>query len=598
MIFIFVGHRGTGKTQFATRNFLGKTVDLDAKIQRDSGRSPGQIIEEQGEIFFRQLEHQTLKTILLPLLPNAATVDHFVVLGAGFDLDRFDWPKTQHLERVWLRRSTDQRGRVFTNRPRLDPKLSPLAEFQARFQEREVGYGQFADWILEIPEGEHLRASSVAASLFSSSSSGALRSQGGIFTLRAGDRQRSEIIQRRFLHWGFQAFELRTDLLSPEDLAFWLRTLPARQVLWAERIGQRPLRIENENLEIFDWDWALELGEPPAGLAIQSLSFHGSDRSQFGVRSPNLHLKWSPRIESWQDLWAGYEWQQQDPQRRSFLPRSAHGRWTWFRLLMKGKQRLNFVREFAAADAPDQPALVEWIAHQQGSGFAAILGDPVDHSWTPGIHADFFKQKNMPVLRIQIQESEWAQALPCLEKLGLCAAAVTSPLKKEALRWSAQVSDRARGLQAVNTLKRQGKKWSADNTDSTGLHQVLQEQGLDAWQGPVMVWGGGGTLQVLRELFPQAAFYSVRSQALREDSPPAAGIVKDSLWIWAAGPQDPLPEFAAQPAIVLDLNYREDSNARELALRHRARYISGEAMFRFQAAEQQLFWKDLTIERQ
>ena len=64
---VIIGFMGTGKTTVARE--LGRTlsclaVDLDESITRREGRSPNEIIEQDGEEKFRELETQMLREIL------------------------------------------------------------------------------------------------------------------------------------------------------------------------------------------------------------------------------------------------------------------------------------------------------------------------------------------------------------------------------------------------------------------------------------------------------------------------------------------------------------------------------------------------------
>lgn len=598
MIFLVVGQRGTGKSELARRFAPGPVIDLDERILERTGRAPSAWIETEGEPRFREIEREALRELLEMKFPEPP----WIVLGAGFELDEFDVGGAE-VEVIHWRRITDAWGRIFTDRPRLNRNVDPLTEYLERYPAREARFYRHATWTLEWPEGEHLNTISQARALLAAatttrtsatSSASSTRpppvpAHSGIYTLRATDRARADVILERFTRFGFHAFELRTDLLTDDDLAFWIDCLPAERLLFAERRETPALPRFAAGRTFFETDWALEWGAPPAGYS--TWSNHGGGLESFPTPPEGVRLKWSPLIENFAELERGYLWQQADPVRRSFLPRSTDGRWAWFRLWMKDRQRLNFVRELENAEAPDQPALLEFISHVHGENFAAILGDPVTHSWTPGEQAAFFAARAMPVLRIRIAEDEWDEAFPVLTRLGLRAAAVTSPLKHHAFTAATARTPEAERLGAVNTLVQTPAGWRGHNTDEAGLRECLRAEGLLDHPGPVRIYGGGGTLAMLRTLFPAAACYALRTQALRPDSPPApAAADPGGLFIWAAGPRDELPRFPVAPQIVLDLNYRQDSAARELALAHGARYIDGARMFRAQAEAQRLFW--------
>ncbi|MEP6819869.1 MAG: shikimate kinase [bacterium] len=64
---IIIGFMGTGKTTVAqelARKLNCPAVDLDELITEREGRSPGEIIEQDGEDKFRELETQMLREVL------------------------------------------------------------------------------------------------------------------------------------------------------------------------------------------------------------------------------------------------------------------------------------------------------------------------------------------------------------------------------------------------------------------------------------------------------------------------------------------------------------------------------------------------------
>ena len=64
---VIVGFMGTGKTTVArelARKLNCSAVDLDQLITTQNGRSPGKIIEQDGENRFREIETQLLREVL------------------------------------------------------------------------------------------------------------------------------------------------------------------------------------------------------------------------------------------------------------------------------------------------------------------------------------------------------------------------------------------------------------------------------------------------------------------------------------------------------------------------------------------------------
>lgn len=589
---LLIGARGVGKSALikrwqkfsAAKDF--EWLDLDQEVEKVTGQSIASLFQIEGESAFRHLEMSLLNQFLRS---SSAFV---IAVGAGFDWSRFQFPiPRDEIEVIWLRRASDVQGRIFLDRPRLDPHLDPLDEYNARHSGRFAEYERQADWIYEMPEGL-FSESRVEIDLLESSALGI----GGCFTLQ--NRHRTH--RMKLESWHFDYLEIRDDIWSAGEAAKWREVFPTRRMLWAAR---NPAQ-DSKFLDFFHWgdefDWALELG-PPKDEKITIISSHGPDAP---VDPENhRHLKWSPLVETWEQIRQGWKWQQEDPKSRSYLPRSSSGRWQWFRALMKGRQKLNFVREFQT-QAADQPSLSHWLRTPEvPKRFAAVLGSPVSYSWSPITHADFFGEAGLGFFAIDLQREEFATALSFLQELGLVAAAVTSPLKKLAYDFAGNLLDRAKDLQSVNTLWLEKGIWQGENTDLMGLQKAASLS--DFWE-PIFIWGGGGTLSSINAVFPEATEFSARTGKARErrahprievegGSPAHEGKTQifPQTVVWAASPRDPLPPADWRPKVIFDLNYVENSRAREWAMKVGARYISGQSLFYGQAQAQQSLWKSL-----
>lgn len=575
---LVIGHRGTGKSSLLTRIDVSPKRDLDRELERENQQEIFEIMRNRGEEVFRRMEVALARHSL-----DEAGPLEWLASGAGLRLDEVQ-PQGDVL---WIRRETDGDGRVFLDRPRLDPQTDPLAEFRERARLRESVYARWASREYTAPEGLRGPDESERRILF-----GPLEGVGGAVTLFPRHR-------RSIPSLGAELYELRDDLLDSDEIRGHFGKIPTKRILYSVRKNKTlPLEVRASDCWI---DWGLEAGYPPKDeiLSLRErliLSSHGTLKEcllDFRLFSHlPVHLKMSPWVESFEDLKAGHLWWSQDPERRSFLPRSAEGRWAWYRLWMKGRAFLNFWRE-GRGSSPDQPTLWQWLTTPSSAAeFAAVLGSPVHHSWTPVEHQSFFRPRGLPVWAIDIREGEWSKAFPFLEEIGLRFAAVTAPLKGRAFR-SCEPTESAASLGSVNTLARdRSGVWRGDNTDLEGLRVAAENlpRGLTA------IWGGGGTLPVLAKIFPLASAYSSRAGHVRQGSSPLEG--SPSVVVWAAPRSADLvwPPSTWRPQVVFDLNYKEDSPGREYALKVGAEYRSGTEMFLAQAAQQRVFWTSIMKE--
>lgn len=541
----------------------------------------GEIFSRETERFFRQLEIGILEKTVKSALPSSPI---FISLGAGFEgeLPR-EWTK------VWLRRNSDSKGRIFLNRPKLSHR-PPIEDYMARFDKREERYILLADMVLTLREGSSEADVFRLAPYFFKAG----KSLPYFLTLQpwmVANKEKCERVFAQLLHYGFQHFELRTDLIDEKHLP-WLQKAGVnfRKCLLSFRSRDSFLAEKSE----FGWrDWEVGLGDPP--FRAEVLSTHRRVQSLKDtlaeIESYEPHcdvLKVALNMDDMAELKTFHLWREKNPKRLA-LPMSKDGRWYWYRLLNFYRDPLKFVRVDQGV-AFDQPTFLEALQgasfdNQKIESFAAVLGDPVLHSHSPTEHHVFFEKRNKPFWSVTLGESEMSrESLNFLNQLGLECAAVTSPLKIKA----GEVCSTETPL---NTLAFDEAKssWQGANTDLLGL------KSLESYVNePLAVWGGGGMAPTLKEVFPQASFFKARSQALvNGDSLKSSG---PRTLIWAVGRSRMrtgarFPHGDWRPEVVIDLNYAEDSPGREYAQMTGARYISGEEMFKVQAKAQREFWE-------
>lgn len=595
-----IGHRGTGKSSLLPRlegycreaGTAALIFDLDSEIERSEGRPIPEIFSRSGEEAFREIERRVFRELAQRNSGHPGPV--IVAAGAGFAP-----AETSGWEFIWVRRPTDSQGRIFLDRPRLNPAVAPLDEFRERYEARSARYRKLASRVLCLQEGfdfpnraekswfldPFLDLGNAAISV-SGEPVEALRSRAG---------------------WKLRYFELRDDLNSPERILEALLVLPREKVLVSFREPSVTDAVRSIVAERgLAFDWPVEWGDCPWGVPrVHSLHRKGAsldeaiaeiDRASQGSPAGSV-AKLAVRIDTFEELARGHDWFKEKPDSRVFLPSSPSGRWRWYRLVMGGRMPFAFVRE-SEGTAPDQPFVLEWLRRVEcpKSEFAAILGDPVEHSRTPAEQFEFFRDRGLSVVPISVSREEWEVALPRLKDLGLRHAAVTSPLKEAAFESSFSSDPTTAELKAANTLTWDSRmsRWRSTNTDLAGLELAIASLSGFPRDGKVAIWGGGGTLEVVRKVLPQAVAYSAQTGQPREGAPELPGAL-----IWAVGRKNweksrRFPPEEWRPSWIVDLNYAEDSPGLEYAKHCGAKYVSGLPMFRAQAREQREFWKNST----
>lgn len=573
-ITLLIGHRGVGKTSLLKRlssycqktNVDADTIDLDKYIEQCENKKISDIFTDSGEGTFRKLEKKYLKQIITDT--NKKT---YIAIGAGFM-----GPYPDDAEIVFVKRDTDKNGRIFLDRPRLNKELSAFDEYKDLYSKREQHYAGQADLTLVLQEG--LKQNSHYEELFFGFTSGS--KVRGVYTLLAHEVENIDF----YLNLGFEKIEVRTDYFESDTLKRIIDKVPDERLLLSVR----------DNKSVTDkpfMDWPLELGKPDKKYFIIS-SHNEIDAIEKSINELEKQsdqceiLKLAIPVNSFEDLILGHQWHLKNPSKNCFLPISTDGKLSWYRLIQKNKIFPNFFKTTPEGSAFDQPYFHEWVSHSftDAKGFAAIIGLPVNHSWTPNEHESFFAEFDMPVVKINLSESELTEVnFNFLSSLGLKAAAVTSPLKNKIANIIGEDN-----LGSVNTLVKTNSGWLSTNTDDHGFNELAGH--LKA-KTNVVLWGGGGVIDSIKKVLPKVSSYSARSGEPREGE---QSIEKPEVVIWAIGRSrhENWPNEAWAPKTIVDLNYGEDSPGKEYALMVGAEYVSGADMFVAQAHKQQEFWRE------
>ncbi|MBC7804051.1 MAG: shikimate dehydrogenase, partial [Candidatus Parcubacteria bacterium] len=128
----------------------------------------------------------------------------------------------------------------------------------------------------------------------------------------------------------------------------------------------------------------------------------------------------------------------------------------------------------------------------------AVIGNPVAHSRSPWIHAEFARQlrQDIEYIRMEVPLDGFVGAVDTLRAIGGRGANVTVPFKGEAHLYATSLTERARAAGAVNTLAFDSGVARGDNTDGVGLLRDLMINLRRDIEGKrVLLLGAGGAAQ-------------------------------------------------------------------------------------------------------
>jgi shikimate dehydrogenase len=250
----------------------------------------------------------------------------------------------------------------------------------------------------------------------------------------------------------------------------------------------------------------------------------------------------------------------------------------------------------------------------------AVIGNPVTHSKSPWIHAQFARATGEAIEYgcIEAPLDGFVQAVEAFRAQGGKGLNVTLPFKREAFRFCAATSERATAAQAVNTLVLdRGKPWG-DNTDGVGLVRDLTSNlGRTLAGANVLLLGAGGAAQgvlaplartgaasilIANRTLPTAQALAARVAGARACSYEALAGLAFDLVINATsaglrGELPPLPRgLFHSGALAYDMVYGRDTEFLAMARAAGAATSDGLGMLVEQAAESFLIWRGVRPE--
>jgi shikimate dehydrogenase len=125
---------------------------------------------------------------------------------------------------------------------------------------------------------------------------------------------------------------------------------------------------------------------------------------------------------------------------------------------------------------------------------AFVVGYPIGHSRSPLIHGHWLSEHGLAgsYERVDVAPEDFEAFFGGFAQRGFRGGNVTIPHKEAAFRLADVATERARRLEAANTLWIEDGRVHADNTDVTGFVASL-DQALGDWSaGTALVLGAGG----------------------------------------------------------------------------------------------------------
>lgn len=253
----------------------------------------------------------------------------------------------------------------------------------------------------------------------------------------------------------------------------------------------------------------------------------------------------------------------------------------------------------------------------------AVIGNPVEHSKSPQIHAEFAKQTGQDISyeRLLAPLDAFAATVRQFFSEGGKGLNVTVPFKREAWDMIDAHAGDALDAEAVNTIKSEGGKLVGHNTDGIGLvTDIKKNLGFEIAGKRVLLLGTGGAaygvmFPLLRESRTLTLAYRTLEKAQRLvktvenhqgvtvaglEAKPYDGLAGEQFDIvinatsaGLSGEMPPLPPGIFAPgALAYDMVYGRDTPFLAFARKEGAtRAVDGLGMLVEQAAESFYIWR-------
>lgn len=126
-----------------------------------------------------------------------------------------------------------------------------------------------------------------------------------------------------------------------------------------------------------------------------------------------------------------------------------------------------------------------------------IIGDPVDHSFSPKMHNFIAGRMGMDYVysAFHVSPDDVGDAIKGIRALGIRGINVTAPHKVAVMQYLDEVSEQAKILGSVNTIVNRDGRLIGYNTDSEGFYLALSNAGIKIEGAKLLVMGAGGVVK-------------------------------------------------------------------------------------------------------
>ena len=129
----------------------------------------------------------------------------------------------------------------------------------------------------------------------------------------------------------------------------------------------------------------------------------------------------------------------------------------------------------------------------------AVIGDPIDHSFSPALHntAFLFLGLDCTYIAYRIPKGELESGIGALKKIGISGFNVTIPHKVDMMKFLDEEDEECKTVGATNTVVNNDGNLKGYNTDVEGFLDPIKKRKIDCKDSDVLLIGAGGAARAI-----------------------------------------------------------------------------------------------------
>ena len=159
-----------------------------------------------------------------------------------------------------------------------------------------------------------------------------------------------------------------------------------------------------------------------------------------------------------------------------------------------------------------------------------VIGNPIEHSFSPKLHNFWIKNNNINAIyeKKQLDNSELEKLFSEIKEKKIAGINITVPFKKSVIPFIDLLSDEANQTQSVNTVYLENNKIIGHNTDIDGFKLGIKNSNFAVGGKKIFILGAGGVVpSIISALKKMNVSQIILSNRTKEKAENLKGLFED-----------------------------------------------------------------------